>query len=150
MPSQHIPTILDDALGFNIYRTALLFRNELMHALAEYDLTPEQWQVMQTLWSADKGLNQNEVAHLTLKDKHTVSRMLTRLERDGWISRRPDPTDARAFRIEPTAQAQSLRDEVPAKLLQHFATILGALDQEERGELLLLLKKLRRRLGDDC
>lgn len=150
MTQQRIPATLDDQIGFNITRVAQLFRSELMHALAKHELTPEQWQVMQTLWSTAQGLNQNEVAHLTLKDKHSVSRILGRLERDGWISRRPDPQDARAFIVEPTAQGHALRAEVPAQLWAHFTDILGVLDGDETAQLLALLKKLRRKLGDEC
>jgi MarR family transcriptional regulator, lower aerobic nicotinate degradation pathway regulator len=150
MTQPRIPAILDDQIGFNLSRVAQLFRSELMHALADYELTPEQWQVMQTLWSTAQGLNQNEVAHLTLKDKHSVSRILGRLERDGWISRRPDPQDARAFIVEPTAQGNALRAEVPARLWAHFTDILGVLEGDEAAQLLALLKKLRRKLGDEC
>jgi DNA-binding MarR family transcriptional regulator len=145
---QRIPPVLDDALGFNLYRVALLFRRELMRALSDYELTPEQWQVMQTLWSTEEELNQSEVAHLTLRDKHTVSRILSRLERDGWIVKQPDPDDARAHIIVPTNEAQTLRDEVPTKLLDHFKDIQSVLDDAEEEELLRLLKKLRRRLRD--
>lgn len=143
-----IPAILNDALGFNLYRVALLFRNELMQALSDYGMTPEQWQVMQTLWATDADLNQRDLAHLTLRDKHTVSRILGRMERDGWVVKRPDPADARAYIIEPTDQARELRHEVPRILNAHFAPIRGALAPGEEEELLRLVKKLRRRLGD--
>lgn len=143
-----IPPVLDDALGFNVYRVALLFRNELMRALADYAMTPEQWQVVQALWSTTEDLTQNDVAHLTLKDKHTVSRILKRLERDAWITRRPHPDDARAYIVEPTKRAWTLRDEVPRRLNKHFAAIFDVLDDGERDDLLHMLKKLRHRLRD--
>lgn len=149
MPEHHVPAELNDALGFNIYRVALLFRKELIHALAEYAMTPEQWQVMRALWSTSERLNQNDIAHLTLKDKHSVSRMLARLERDGWIVRQPDPGDARASLIVPTEQANRLRHSVPDQLYAHFRPILGALSEEEARQLLGLLHMLRARLGDE-
>ncbi len=145
----HIPSELNDALGFNIYRVALLFRKELIHALAAYQMTPEQWQVMRALWSTTERLNQNDVAHLTLKDKHSVSRMLARLERDGWIVRQPDPSDARVSLIAPTEQAAHLRQTVPHQLETHFAAILGVLSEAEARQLLTLLQRLRARLGDE-
>ena len=144
-----IPPVLDDALGFNLYRVALLFRNELMGALADYGLTPEQWQVMQALWSTEEDLMQNDLAHLTLKDKHTVSRILGRLERDGWITKRPHPNDARAYVVEPTKRAWSLRKTVPQTLNAHFDDIYNVLDDGETEELLRLLRKLRGRLRDE-
>jgi len=146
-----IPPVLDDALGFNLYRVAQLFRGELMRALADYGLTPEQWQVMQALWSTDDDLTQNDLAHLTVKDKHTTSRILGRLERDGWIQRRPHPDDGRALVVEPTPSAQALRDEVPPILVEHFegeGGVLDCLSHDERSELMRLLKTLRRHIGD--
>jgi DNA-binding MarR family transcriptional regulator len=79
---------LEEALGYNIYRAGLLFRRELIHALADYRMTPEQWQVMMTLWHTGKPVNQSEIVQLLLKDKHTVSRIIQRLSRDGWIEKR--------------------------------------------------------------
>jgi MarR family transcriptional regulator, lower aerobic nicotinate degradation pathway regulator len=143
-----IPAILDDALGFNLYRVALLFRRELMQALAEYELTPEQWQIMVALWSTDEPLSQNEIAELTLKDKHTVSRILGRLERDGWIERRTDPRDTRYLLVRPSAWAYERRERVPAVLNRHFDPILGSLEVDERAQLLRMLKRLRATLGD--
>ena len=145
-----IPSVLDDALGFNLYRVALLFRNELMHALADYALTPEQWQVLQALWSTEDDLNQSEIAHLTLRDKHTVSRILGRLERDGWIAKHPDPDDARAHIVQPTERADALRQDVRHALFDHFEGILAVLSEKEEEELMRMLKKLRRTLGDPC
>ena len=142
------PDGFDDALGFNLYRVALLFRRELMQALAEYELTPEQWQVMQSLWSTDEDLNQSDVGQLTLREKHTVSRILSRLERDGWIRKEPDPTDGRAHIIVPTEKANALREEVRSTLFGHFEGIYEVLDEEEEEELMRLLKKLRRHLSD--
>jgi DNA-binding MarR family transcriptional regulator len=149
MSSYHIPSELNDALGFNIYRVALLFRKELIHALADHQMTPEQWQIMRVLWSTDERLNQNDIAHLTLKDKHSVSRILARLERDGWIVRYSDPEDTRASLIAPTEQATYLRQNVPEQLYSHFAPILGVLSEDEARHLLSLLHKLRSRLGDE-
>ncbi|NGP89497.1 MarR family winged helix-turn-helix transcriptional regulator [Fodinibius halophilus] len=146
--AKQIPDILDDAIGFNIYRVALLFRNELQQALSEYNLTPEQWQVMQTLWSTDEALNQNDIAHLTLKDKHNISRMLARMESNGWIQRSRDPKDGRAYIIESTQQAKAKRGEVRGKLLGHFSTIFDIADEQELDQLLQTLKKFRHRLND--
>lgn len=147
MPRQ-IPQILDDAIGFNVYRVALLFRSELQDALSDYKLTPEQWQVMQTLWSSDEMLNQNDIAHLTLRDKHNVSRMLARMEKNGWIQRERDPDDGRAYIIKSTEQAQEKKEGVRNHLLEHFAKIFINFDQRELDQLLLILKKFRRLLND--
>ena len=53
-----IPAELQDSLGYNLYRVSLLFRRELIRALSEYGLTPEQWQVLVVLWSSDHPVSQ--------------------------------------------------------------------------------------------
>lgn len=143
-----IPPILDDALGFNIYRAGLLFRRELIRALAEYKMTPEQWQVMVALWSTGESLNQSEIVQLTLKDKPTVSRIIARLERDGWIEKRPSDNDGRVTIIQPTEQSLKLKEEVPQKLHAHFNHLLEGVSKEEQESLMQSLKKIRKLFGD--
>ena len=71
-----IPEALDDALGFNLDRVATFYRYGLMRALAEYDLTPEQWQIMSVVWGNDEALTQQDITLLLAKDKHNISRMI--------------------------------------------------------------------------
>ena len=120
-----IPAILDDAMPFNVYRLALLFRRELMEALSEYKLTPEQWQVMRVLWETTEPLNQNDIAHITLRDRHTTSRIIARLERDGWIVKTVDPDDGRVSILKPTNKAASLQEKIPSRLMEHFKPIFS-------------------------
>ena len=143
-----IPSFLDDAIGFNIYRVELLFRKEFLHALAEYKITPEQWSIMSILLNNEKPLKQIDIVQLSLKDKHSVSRIIQRLERDGWIKKIADPHDARITIIRPTIKGKSLKKDVPQKLSSHFSSILKEFNDDEMESLLNLLKKLRQIFGD--
>lgn len=143
-----ISTTLEGALGFNLYRTAQLFRRELIRALVEYDLTPEQWQVMATLWSGAI-LAQTDIVDLTLKDKHSVSRIIGRLEKKGWVKKTADRNDGRITHIHVTATGMQFRDRVPAALEKHFAPIYESLTSDEYRHLLQTLKRLRTTLGDE-
>lgn len=143
-----IPAFLDDALGFNLDRVANLVRLELMRALARYELTPEQWQIMVLVWRSETPLRQQDITEMLVKDKHNVSRMVRRLEEKGWLKRQPDP-NSRAFFLRPTALGQSLKDEVPRALYAHVAKIgLGLTPTQER-ELVALLKIVRGHLHKD-
>lgn len=139
---------LDKALGFNIYRAGLLFRRELIRALAEYRMTPEQWQVMMTLWHTDKPVNQSDIVEMLLKDKPTVSRMIQRLSRDGWIKKQTDAADARATIIRLTKKGAALKHEAPPKLAAHFDRLLATFEDKEIETAMVFLKKLRTVLGD--
>jgi DNA-binding MarR family transcriptional regulator len=137
----------DDSIGFNLNRVAQLYRRELTRALVEYDLTPEQWQVLAALAESGNHLSQAEIAALTFKDKHSMSRMLDRMEQARWIVRGPHPDDARAAAVTLGQRG----DEVPKirRLLRsHFMRINAALGDSQQKQLLTLLKILRTGLGD--
>jgi len=143
-----IPSVLEDSIGFNIYRVGLLLRRKLKRVLADYKMTPEQWQVMITCWSTGKPINQSEIVQLTLKDKHTVSRIIQRLERNGCIEKIDSPQDGRVTIIRPTQKGESLKNEVPQRVHGNFEKILKNFKKEEQKILLKSLKKLRGILGD--
>jgi DNA-binding MarR family transcriptional regulator len=138
---------IDDALGFNIDRVATLFRRELVRALSDYKMTPEQWQVMAKLWGGES-LSQMDIAQLTLMDNFSVSRIFTRLEKNGWVKRMDNSKDGRSNLIQPTDKGWRLKEEVPEKLITHFQPIIKSLGKKEGEELLKSLKKLRLILED--
>jgi DNA-binding MarR family transcriptional regulator len=138
---------LDDQLGFNLVRVASLFKREHARALREYKLTPEQWQALATLWRHGV-LKQAEIARVTMQDAPTVSRMLVRMERDGWLKRRSDPGDARSSLVQLTAEGERLRHVLPAKLIRHFRAFLRNFPEADQRQLLSLLRQLRSATGD--
>lgn len=138
---------LDDQLGFNLVRVANLFKREHGRALREYELTPEQWQALATLWGHG-ALKQAEIARVTMQDAPTVSRMLARMERDGWLRRESDPEDARSSLVQLTPKGERLRRVLPAKLLRHFRTFLREFPEADQRQLVALLRQLRQATGD--
>jgi len=138
---------LDDQLGFNLVRVASLFKREHARALREYKLTPEQWQALATLWRHGV-LKQAEIGRVTMQDAPTVSRMLVRMERNGWLKRRSDPSDARSSLVQLTAEGDQLRHVLPAKLIRHFRAFLRDFPDAEQRQLLALLRQLRSATGD--
>lgn len=120
-----------------------------MKALSDYEMTPEQWQVMATLWN-DNELTQTEIVELTLKDKHSVSRIIQRLIDKGWIKKVTNPKDRRSTIIRLTKKGSRLEDEIPKKLLGYFESFHKALGKDNQHQLIALLKKVRTLLGDAC
>lgn len=114
-----------------------------MKALAEYKMTPEQWQILSALWESDKPVTQTDISYLTMKDKYTVSRIIDRLERDKWVTKEVNKSDRRSFLVRPTQKAIRHRDIIRRTLLTHFEGIEAILTAKENATLLLLLKKYR-------
>jgi DNA-binding MarR family transcriptional regulator len=76
----------------------------------------------------EDGLRMGELARRARLSKQTVTTMARLLERDGLVSRRPDPDDARASRLFLTARARSFEPvakSVLAALQQRVAKTLG-------------------------
>lgn len=104
-------------------RTFYLIQRRVVSALAERDLTLPQFDVLATLRFGE-GLTQQELAERLLVTKGNVCGVLDRLERAGWVERRPDPNDKRANRLHLTADG---RRTIDAALPGHDAVVLHAL-----------------------
>lgn len=138
---------LDDQIGFNVYRVALLFRRELMHALKSYELTPEQWQILAALW--EKGsLTQAQIISLTLQDAPSASRTVARMQRKRLVSKVPSKVDKRATIVTLTKYGQGLEKNIPRTLMKHFQQYLSAVSDEDQEILVRILKDFRKVFGD--
>lgn len=138
-----IPEFLDEALGFNIDRVAILLRRELIRILSAYDLTPEQWQILLTLWHSSQPLTQVEIGNMILRDKPSISKMIQKLVKKGWIRKVKGRVDGRQTLIELTPMGDSFKDEIPSKITSQMSTFFSVLDGKEVGQLFQLIKKLR-------
>jgi DNA-binding MarR family transcriptional regulator len=136
------PVVLETALGFHITRLAILLRRRLTRALRNYDLNPEQWQTLAALVNADRPLNQSELAQLTLKDRHSMSRMLAKLARHGWVTQRPDPSDARGQHVTATAKAREQYPTIAQALLDAFQPLFEQMPKEDREVTLATVRRL--------
>ena len=134
---------LDASLGFNLHRVALLFRRELLAALEPWNLVAEQWQVLIALSASPKSRSQQDLARLTLTDKHSLSRMLERMERAGWIERRKADHDARASRVVLTDRAKTELPAMSAAVDARFHRVHALVSSTRRQQLLEILLELR-------
>ena len=139
--------ILDDQLSFNIHRVSIILRREMIRCFREFDLNPEQWQVIVSLWERKK-LTQTEIIEITLQDAPSVSKMLARMEKKGWVMIRPSKKDKRIKTVSLTAKGRANKKTLPAKLSQKMEKLIGNFPMNKRLELTFLLKELRNCLGD--
>ncbi len=110
-----------DDLGFLLAK-AMQRWNELLaarFAAAGYDdVRPSYGSVLLPLYEED-GLRIGELARRARLSKQTMTDMIRRLERDGLVERRSDPTDARASLIFLTARSRRFKP-VAAKTLREL------------------------------
>lgn len=135
------PISLENSLNFQIYKLSLLLSRNLKKALEEYQLTPERWQILASLWAGDKPLKQSEIGAITLKDKPSVSRLVEAMLEEGWLLRQEDADDRRAYRVKLSAKAIRLQPEIVNALVSHFEVPMRDLKESERSTFLALAKR---------
>lgn len=73
----------------------------------EIDITIEQWRMLFYLWNED-GINQQELAQRAKKEKSTITRQISGLEKKGLIERRSSHKDMRNNQIFLTKMGKSI------------------------------------------
>ena len=143
------PFLLTDTLGFNLNRLSILFRRNLIRALKEYDLQPEQWQVLASLHGLRGPTSQGELGKITLKDRHSLSKMVDRMEKGGWIKRESHAEDTRINMILMDERAKKEFEGVKFKLMAHFKELLKDFGKQDHDDLLRLICKLLAVIEED-
>ncbi|QEK13294.1 MarR family transcriptional regulator [Crassaminicella thermophila] len=88
------------------------------------------------------GISQEFMAEHLKIDKGTTARAIKKLEKEGYVIRKVDPEDKRAYKVYTTEKAVSIKPKIK-KILSGFTEILEDSFTEEEKELLLkLLKKM--------
>jgi len=84
------------------------------------DLTYEMHQIMACLWKKD-GINQQELADLTLKDKASMTYLIDNLTKRDLVKRMEDPADRRSKRIYLTVSGKKLGKKVEPWVTELFS-----------------------------
>ncbi|WP_438433012.1 MarR family winged helix-turn-helix transcriptional regulator [Gorillibacterium sp. sgz500922] len=93
------------------------------------------------------GINQDKLTDNLRLDKATTARSVKQLEEAGYIEKRTDPDDRRAYQLHPTEKALAFEPTLRDILAQANRRLTRSLTEEEEDQLILLLQKLHR---DTC
>ena len=102
---------LDRSLGFLLGDSSRLLRKRFDRLARSFGMTRAQWGVIAVL-RRDEGINQTAMADIMEIEPITLGRHIDRLEEAGWVERRPDPDDRRAWRIFLTDKVQPVLEEM--------------------------------------
>ena len=134
--------VIEESLGYLVNRAARVFAHRLSAELRSFDVGIGQWAVLMHLWSHD-GMTQAQLARRVAIEQPTMVRTIDRMERDGLVTRAPDPNDGRASRIALTDRGWALRDQlVPLADRVNRRATEGFTEEE-----LATLRELLARLG---
>jgi len=137
-------TILDAETnaGFLIHDVSRLLRAWFDERAQAMGLTRAQWRVLVHL-AAREGINQKALAEILELDTVTLSRHVDRLERDGWLERRSDPSDRRAWLLHLLPPARPMLDKMEGLAERTMARALDGLSMEERARFVNVLTRIK-------
>lgn len=133
----------ENYLGFAVNRAAIMLRRNLVNLFieAKIDITAEEFALLGILW--DKGvLYQTELNDLTLKDKTIITRLLAKLNKKGFIEKRPDEDDRRNLKISLTEKGILQKYEILPIVLGLLNQATNNIDENELEITIKTLKKL--------
>ena len=131
----------DTSAGYLVNHMARLFARQLEAGLRPHGLALGAFPALLHLWDED-GLTQRELVTRLGIEQPTMAATLTRMERDGLITRHIDATDARVQRIRLTDTAQALRAPAVAAAQKVNAAALRGLNPAEQAGFLALIGKV--------
>ncbi len=124
----------DKGFGFLLTDSARLLSKLIDRRLQPFGLTRAQWAVLAILNSRD-GLSQSELADDLEIEKSTVGRLIDHVEANGWIERRPLPSDRRLWLVHLTDRAKPLIETVTKVILATRAEMLRGMTVEQQKQL---------------
>ena len=143
--SRRIP--LKDTVGYMLAHACKHHRQRAEELLTEIGLHTGQEMLLHGLWEKE-GVTQTELAEYVMIQPATVTNMLQRLEREGFVERRPDNEDQRISRVYMTEKGRDIIEEgVQEKWNQLEQESFGRLSVDERVLLRRLLLQVYQSLG---
>jgi DNA-binding MarR family transcriptional regulator len=136
-----IPEELSVFPGYLLARLGEASRRRFHDALAPEGLHPRHFGVM-TVVAAHPGLTQQQLHEKTAIDASSMVAVIDELEAKGFAERRPHPGDRRARNVYLTPLGEQTLGRVRGLAGKLQGELLEALTPEERGTLLVLLRKL--------
>ncbi len=137
---------VEGTTGYLLAKVCRAHRANVGGLLAGVGLHVGQEMVLFELWKED-GLKGGELADRLGVEPPTITRMLRRMQSCGFVERRPDPADARSFRVHLTGKGHALQEPVARLWEEAEEKTLQGIDPEETLVLRRLLARIRENLA---
>ncbi len=112
-------------------------------ALKSIDITTEQWSVLSCLWEKDK-VTQQMLCNLTHKDKPSMTRLIDKLEKNGFVVRVSDASDRRINLIHLTEKGAKIRIkaiDIVQEIVKKALNGIGSKDLEKSRNVLIQIMR---------
>jgi DNA-binding MarR family transcriptional regulator len=100
-----------NTFGIIVTDVTRLMRKHFDRRAVRFSLTRAQWRALKRL-SHSEGMSQSDLAEMIEMEPIAVGRVIDRLQKAGFVERRADPSDRRAWRLYLTARAHAVVDDM--------------------------------------
>lgn len=114
--------------------------------VAARGLSAAQWRLLAGLVH-EEGVAQARLAEILDIEPISVSRLLDRMEKGGWIERRPHPQDRRMRLIHTTEQGRVAYEEIKSVAVSVYEEALDGLSQHQRETMFAALATVNENLN---
>jgi DNA-binding MarR family transcriptional regulator len=139
---------VQEELWLNVSRTSAVLSHRVEQALRPFGLSPTQYNVLRILRGAgDEGLVQHEVGDRLVAMGPDVPRILSRMEKAGWVQRVRGTVDRRVVRATLTACGLALVNGLDETMRALVLSLFLGMSQEQMRQTCDLLVAARRERG---
>jgi len=146
----HIPLDGVDPLSFEVFRalmdTMKMNGRLLMKTMAGRGGHPGQAGCLWAIGTRE-GISQRELAEMVHVAPPTVTAMLQKMEKAGFVERWVDEDDQRITRLRLTETGRALNHDLRVAHGQYIAATIGSMTEDDRRELVRLLGVLSHSIG---
>jgi DNA-binding MarR family transcriptional regulator len=119
----------------------------LNNELEPYNIGIGQLHFLMKLYKKD-GINQEMLAHCLQTDKATSARAIEKLEKEGFVKRKIDQTDKRAYKIYLTKKAKDLKIKIRGITKKWTNSLLTGFSEDEKEILFSFLDRIDKNASD--
>ncbi len=135
---------LRQEVALQILRTADLLTRQLTDFLKVFGLSNTQYNALRILRGAGaNGLPCGEVAERMVTREPDITRLLDRIERQGWIERRRQTDDRRVVKAWLSPSGAALLKKIDQPLKQFHQQQFRQLKREEQQQIITLMERAR-------
>ena len=138
---------LEQRLAYALVRTAKTYLRVSNAGLSALGLQQGQDALLRYVWQKD-GLMQSELIGCLSVEPPTVTKMLARLEKAGFVKRRRDPASKKQWRVYLTAKGRQVEAAVKEHWAQMEARATVGLNAAEKRTFVELAGRVRNNLID--
>lgn len=137
--------VLDDFVLYNLNRTAATYNDKMSAALKSHGLNTMKWRILMLLADSSPS-SVSELARRSVTKMPTLTRILTRMEEDGLVTRNSPQDDRRFVEITMTPHAAKTLRQVQAIGQRVYERAFEGASARDIGVVTSVLKRVRANL----